>query len=68
MKVFTCDDHEGHWPVGTASVVVADNEDEAREMLTEKLNGIGIEDDGDFTLNELVVSEKRVLVLCDGEY
>lgn len=68
MKIFTCNDHEGHYPVGVASIIVADHEKEARLMLIEKLADIGIKADNDFSLVELDVSKKQVSVLCDGNY
>ena len=67
MRIFTCNDHHGHWPVPTASVVIAKNEDEAREMLTQELEGRGIKV-FDFTLVEINPNKKQVVVLSDGEY
>lgn len=67
MKVFTCDDHEGYWPVGTASIVVAENEEEAHKILYEKLKSINLVDN-DFTLKELDTSKPNVVVLRDGDY
>lgn len=68
MKVFTCDDHKGYWPVPTASVVIAKNEKEAHEMLKKELKEThGIEDD-DFTLKELNPKKRQVEVLSNGDY
>jgi hypothetical protein len=67
MKLFTCNDHNGHWPVPTASVVIAKSKDEARKMLTKELKSRNIED-FDFTLTEINQNKKQVIVLSDGEY
>lgn len=37
MNVYVCNDHDGMWPVPVASVVLADNEDEARRLLDAEL-------------------------------
>lgn len=68
MKVFTCKDHDGRYPVGTASVIVAESEDEARSLLNQQLSIIGLEGNGEFTLIELNTSEKQAVVLNDGDY
>lgn len=67
MKLFTCNDHHGHWPVPTASVVIAESEEEARTMLTQELESRGIEV-FDFTLVEIAPNKRQVVVLSDGEY
>lgn len=67
MKVFTCNDHEGYWPVPTASVIIAENEKEARDMLHEQLLEKGLNKE-DFTLVEVNTSIKQVITLSDGEY
>lgn len=67
MKLFTCNDHHGHWPVPTASVVIAESEEEARTMLTKELESRGIRV-YDFTLIEIDLNEKQTIVLSDGEY
>lgn len=66
MKVFTCTDHEGHW-VDVASVVVAENEQQAFVLLKDELERQGLADDS-FTLKELDVNTPKAIVLCDGEY
>lgn len=67
MKVFTCTDHKGHWPAGTASVVVAHCEDEARRLLDAALLEQGLDTDP-YTLSEVSLNEPRALVLNNGEY
>lgn len=67
MNVYTCNDHDGYWPVGAASVIVARSEDEARELLRNKLRSMKL-GTGDFTLVELDLDKEGVTVLCDGDY
>lgn len=67
MKVFTVNDFTGFWPVGTAAVVVAENEASARKLLEAKLAERRLPADG-FTLHELSTEAPSVLILCDGDY
>jgi hypothetical protein len=68
VKVFVCTDHDGHWPVGTASVVVAPDEKQARVILRQALRDRWLDDEKPFTLREIDTHEKRAHVLCDGDY
>lgn len=67
-KVFICTDHDGHWPVGVASIIVAPNEATARNALRNKLNELGLKGDEPFTLQELDTSKAQVAILRDGNY
>lgn len=67
MRVWTCNDHDGHWPVGTASVVVAPDEGTARSLLAAELATRGLDADR-FTLVELETDGLAVRVLRDGDY
>jgi hypothetical protein len=68
MKVFTCKDHIGHWLPG-CSVIVASNEERARDLLIEKLREHGLYAfRNGFTLQELDTSKARAVVLWDGDY
>jgi len=68
MKVWTCNDHKGFY-VGACSVVVADTEDQARELLEQELKDRGLSGSGNpFTLNLLDVSIPCAHVLIDGDY
>ena len=71
MKVFTCTKFTGHWPVGSAAVVIAETAAEAAEDLNHKLRTqyslIGdakAEDMLPFPANEM----ESIRVLCDGNY
>lgn len=68
MRVFVCADHEGHYPVGVASVVVAPNHDEAKALLIAELKQHGLVSDGGFTLDEIDISAPTAVVLRDGDY
>lgn len=73
MNIYTCTTFKGHWPVGTAAVVIASDEAQGAALLAQELVRVGLPQ---------VVSEsalKRlcgaangtragVLVLNDGEY
>lgn len=67
MKVFVCSDHAGHWPVPTASVIVAPNKKEAKELLKAKLDEKELSTNW-FTLRELDTTEEQVEMLSDGDY
>jgi hypothetical protein len=67
LKVFTCTDHKGHWPVGVASVVVADSETGARQLLDRELRLHGLAP-SDYTLQEISTELPRAFVLTDGDY
>lgn len=63
MKLFTCDDHDTHWPVGGASVVIAENAEIARELLRGALAAQGLNPAYPFTLVEVDLSTPQAIVL-----
>jgi hypothetical protein len=67
LKLFTCTDHAGVWPVGVASVVVAHTEHEARGLLTEALEAEGLSEKP-FTLRRIDTSRPKAVVLRNGDY
>lgn len=67
MKVFVCTDHATFWPVGGCSIVVADTEDQARELLKAALDERGLRPKL-FTLREIDQTAPRATILLDGEY
>ena len=67
MNVYTCVDHGGHWPVGVASVVVAQSEYRARQLLEAALSKEGLSHRG-FTLQELDTSKAHAVILNNGDY
>ena len=68
MRVFVCTDHDGYYPVGVASVVVAVDEGEARSLLLAELTERGLRGNGTFTLREINATAPRAFVLHDGDY
>jgi len=69
-RIYSCTDFRGYWPVGVSSVIVASDKKEAKKMLDFSLReaGIPLEGDGDYTLNEIDIQKKSVVILNDGKY
>lgn len=42
MRVWTCTNFDGYWPVGTSAVVIAENEEVALYWLVKELKRIGL--------------------------
>jgi hypothetical protein len=68
LKIYVCTDHDGHWPVGVCSVIVAFTEESAREMLKDELRDHGLDPEKPFTLRQLNLTNPKAFVLLDGEY
>ncbi len=68
MDVFVSTDHDGHYPVGVASVVVAEDEERARLLLNEELKAHGLSPAVKYTLRRLNTGAERAFVLLDGDY
>lgn len=70
MKVFTCTDHDGHWPVGISVVVVAPSLDDAKRVLDEALRGDGLKPvaEGEYTLNLVDTTIANAVVHHDRNY
>ena len=66
QRVFVSNDFLGFWPVGTAAVIVAANEDDARRYLNNALTARGLDPNQGGTLRELV--NYGAEILCDGNY
>lgn len=70
-RIYSCTNFRGkYWPVGVASVIVANDKKEAKQLLDAKLKeaGIPIEGDGCYTLTEIDIQSKGVAILNDGKY
>lgn len=70
MKLFTCVDHDCVYPVGVASIVIAENEAQARELLDaalveRRLSPSSVEP---YTLVEVALTAPQAVVLRDGDY
>ena len=68
MRVFTCTDGTGHWPVGFAAVVVAETEDDARAQLNELMRADGLQATGDETLVPIDTGHVGGVLLVNGDY
>jgi hypothetical protein len=68
MKLFTCTDHDGHWPVGVASIILDLTEELAREQLKRELAKRGLDPFKPFTLTEVPIDQADCIVLNDGDY
>jgi hypothetical protein len=71
MRLFTCTDFTGHWPVGTAAIVLAADEDAARELLRALLaeSGLGRQNENEpLKLTEIDINTANAIILNDGNY
>ncbi len=70
MNVYTCTDHDCHYPVGVCSIVVASSEAQARDLLDAALRADGLKDGSveGYTLQLVDVSKPSATVLLDGDY
>lgn len=66
-KVYYSNDFKGRWPVGTAALVVANDEAEARTLLQAELDKKGLPQ-SEFTLKRVSRAEVGVTILADGDY
>lgn len=69
MRVFTCTNAKGHWPVGFAAIVVAPSEEIAKRMLQTALAEDGLADQPQgYTLKEVHLNTPAATILVNGEY
>lgn len=67
MRVWICSDFEGFWPVGTASIVMAESSEQARALLQAALKERGLPE-SEFTLIEVDLTTPHAIILRDGNY
>jgi hypothetical protein len=67
VKVFTCIDHETHF-VGGASIIVAETEEQAHDLLVAELLTHGLEQKSKPTLYEIDTTKPKATVLYNGDY
>lgn len=69
-KVFAFTGFRGHWPVGTAALVIAEDINEAARMLSDELTDLGLQQV--INIKEAVEVNpevgKAVRILVDGNY
>jgi hypothetical protein len=70
MKLFTCIDHDHVYPVGVASIVVAESEAQARVLLDAALVDRRLEPHANkpYTLVETTLDTPAAYILRDGDY
>jgi hypothetical protein len=68
MNIYTNTSFTGHWPVGTAAVVRAENAEEAAEILTAELRNHGLRDTVSADEMTPLPKGKCAVVLNDGDY
>ena len=68
MKLFTCIDHDCHYPVGVASVVIARDEKHARQLMTHALIENGLNPMEGYTLIEIDMESPQAIILQNGDY
>jgi hypothetical protein len=68
MNIYICQDHEGHYPVGVCSVIVAEDEDMARLLLQAELREHGLRKEEPFTLRRINTDKPKAFVILDGDY
>lgn len=70
MRIYTCTDHDLHYPVVCASVVVAANEADARKLLDDALVARGLLPfaKAEYSLVEMDTTSPKAVILRDGDY
>jgi hypothetical protein len=68
LHVYVCTDHDGHYPIGVASVVIARNQVDARGLLDAQLEAHGLNPNEPYTLVEIGLEGPEAVVLRDGNY
>lgn len=68
MRVWTCTDFQGHWPVGTAAVVVSSSRETAFALLYAELQKQGLTLEQTALIEELDIDVPAALILNNGDY
>lgn len=70
MRVYFCTDHDSHYPVGCASVVIAVSESHARELLDKALieDGLKPSSEDAYILVEIELDKPHAIILVNGDY
>lgn len=70
LKLFTCTDHDGHWPTGAASIVIAKDRRQAKKLLDAELEADGLKPfkQKSYTLTEVLTTKPHAIILYNGDY
>lgn len=68
-RVYTNNEFTGHYPVGTAAVVVSSSQEEAAGLLNALLKVHGLPGDAKIEdMREIGLKHPDARILCDGNY
>jgi hypothetical protein len=67
-KIYTCNNFDGYYPVGSAAVIVADNKYEAKSLLLATLENMLLPQEDGLQIIEVDTNKKQVVILRDGDY
>lgn len=67
MKLWTSTDHPGHYPVGVASIILAETHSQACDLLQDALRSKGLPT-LPFSLEEVDMEVLQAIILNDGDY
>jgi len=68
MKIWTNNQFEGHYPVGTAAIVIAESKIKAKKYLDAQLKKEGLPECEAEDFEELKSEDGTIRILCNGEY
>ena len=70
LKIYICTDHDGHWPVGVASVITAKDKREAKKLLDKELIADGLTPfkENSYNLTEIENNKSEAYILNNGSY
>ena len=68
MKIFTCTDFGGHYPVGAAALIVASSQDHALNLLEKALEDQGLHLNGDENIEKGPTGKPFCEILVNGDY
>lgn len=68
MTTYASDDHDSHYPVGCASVVIAENQAQARELLDAALVAQGLKPWSERPYRLFEIKPGTAVVLANGNY
>ena len=70
MKLYTCTDHNCHYPVGVASIVLARDKRHAKRLLDKALIADGLKPyiQSDYTLTLINQEIAQAIILDNGDY
>jgi hypothetical protein len=70
LKIYTNTTFDGIWPVGTAAIIRAENQEEAAKLLNNVLEERQLVQDSPVAAEDMVefTGDKTCVILLDGDY